>query len=62
MTSGLPVSVGAVQLTDRLVGEAAIPLTDGAAGAEGGSSTSVRLIVTVALPLSSPSEAITVTE
>ena len=63
MTSGLPVSVGAVQLIDRLDGEPVIPLTEGAAGAEGGSSTSVMVIVTVAdavPPL--PSEAVTVTE
>ena len=56
-----PVLAGAVQVTDRRV---LLPETDetvGAAGVEGGSSSSVMVIVTVAVALAAPSEAMTVT-
>ena len=60
--SGLPVLVGAVQETERLVVLPETAETVGAAGADGGSSTSLTLIVTVAVAVAVPSEAVTVTE
>ena len=43
--SGLPVLSGAIQRTERLVAVPATAETVGAAGAKGGSSTSVRVTV-----------------
>ena len=52
---------GAAQLTDRLVVLPDTAETMGVAGALGGSSTSVTLMVTVATAVAVPSEAVTVT-
>ena len=52
---------GAAQLTDRLVVLPDTAETAGVAGALGGSSTSVTLMVTVATAVAVPSEAVTVT-
>ena len=52
---------GASQLTDRLVLLPETAETMGVAGALGGSSTSVTLIVTLAAAVDVPSEAVTVT-
>ena len=58
-----PVFVGAVQDTSRLVVEPEVAPTVGASGAEGFSvSTSVTLMVTLAVAVSLVSEAVTVTE
>ena len=57
-----PVFSGAVQVTSRLVLDPAVAVTEGANGRPGGSSTSVRVIVTVMVsvpPL--PSSALTMT-
>ena len=63
MIGGLPALAGAVQLTLRLVAEPEAATTVGSAGAAvGGSSTSVRVIVTVVTALPPlPSSAVTVT-
>ena len=58
---GGPVVAGGDQLTSRLVVEPEVALTVGASGAEGFSSTSVTLIVTVAVAESVPSDAVTST-
>ena len=47
--AGLPVFVGAVQLTLRLVGVAWAAVTVGASGLAGGSSTSVTVMMSVVL-------------
>ena len=52
-----PVFVGSSQLTVTLLVEA--PVTDGAAGASGGSSTSVTLIVTPWVTSTLPSFTVT---
>ena len=57
--SGLPALAGAVQETVRLVVFPAIAKTVGVAGASGGSSTSVTLMVTVATAVAVASEAVT---
>ena len=59
--AGRPVFDGALQLTDRLSVALGVAVTVGAAGASGGSSTSVRLIVTAADTLTLPSSTVTVT-
>ena len=59
--AGLPALAGAAQLTDRLVVLPETAETMGVAGALGGSSTSVTLIVTLAAAVDVPSEAVTVT-
>ena len=56
--AGLPVVLGAVQLTLTL--EVDAPDTVGAPGASGGSSTSLTLIVTPCVVESVPSLAVTV--
>ena len=53
---------GAVQLTSRLVAESEVADTLGAAGAAGGSPTSVTVIVTATVSLSVASETVIVTE
>ena len=58
---GLPALAGAAQETDRLVALPETAETVGVAGALGGSSTSVMLIVTLASAVAVPSEAVTVT-
>ena len=61
--SGLPVLSGAVQITDRLSLLPVTGVTVGAPGADGGSSTSVTLIVTASVSVPPfPSSALTVTE
>ena len=61
--AGLPVLDGAVQLTSNSVVESAVALTVGAAGAEGGSASSVTLMVTATVSLPPfPSSTFTLTE
>ena len=52
---------GAVQLTPKPVVESAVAVTLGAAGAGGGSSASVRSMVTATVALSVPSSTLIVT-
>ena len=59
--SGLPALAGAAQETDRLVLLPDTAETAGVAGALGGSSTSVTLMVTLATAVAVPSETVTVT-
>ena len=60
--AGRPAFDGAVQLTSRLVADPGVADTEGAAGATGGSFTSVIPIVTAMVSVSPlPSSAFTVT-
>ena len=58
--AGRPVFVGAVQLTSRLVVLPEVAVTEGSAGASGGSFTFVTFSVTSMVALAVPSDALTV--
>ena len=60
--AGRPVSAGAVQPTSRLVVNPAVADTVGLPGADGGSFTSVTLMVTALVAAAVPSFTLTVTE
>ena len=59
--SGPPFRSGFTQLTSRLPATPAVAVTVGGSGLAGCSATSVTSIVTVMVPLSVPSDAVTVT-